>query len=146
MNFMDFIKRGAAHAPSDAQRQRAKIEKAAEQQREKWRDALIVDATRAWLNIGEKDPGVIDGFVTMLAIAGFAYIHDHGQTDSPDIRIIRGAMSAAAQCAESGCKMTEDAARAMGIAARRADAIVIAASINAIIFASQKIREAVGIT
>ncbi len=145
MNFMDFIKRGAAHAPTDAQRARAKIVKAAEAAREKWLDALIADQVRAWMSIGDKDPGVIDGLVTMLAIAGFAHGFDTGLSDTPDMRVIRGAMSAAAQCAESGCRITDDASRAFSSAARRADAIVRTCSIDAIIFASQKIREAVGV-
>lgn len=146
MNLTAFLSRGAAHAPSDADRAQGVINEAAETARKKWLNALLVDDTRAWMSIGQSDPGAIEGLASMLAIAGFAHTHATGRDDTPDMRVIRGALSAAAQCAEAGSVVTIEHARAFSSAAERARGIIKAASVDAIIHASQKIRETVGIS
>ncbi len=145
MNLMDFYGRGARHAPSDADRQRAKITLAAEGTRKQWLNALMVDETRAWMAIGDTDQGAIEGMVTMLAIAGFAHAYDAHDADTPDIRIIRGAISAADQCLQAGGVVTQADARAFSSAASRARAILESATVDGIVRAATAIREAVGV-
>ena len=145
MNLFDMLRRGAAHAPTEAQRGRALIVKAAEDTRVKWLDALMVDQTRAWMNIGVRDVGVIEGMATMLAIAGFAHVYDVKSADTPDLSIIRGAISAAGQCMRAGGWVTLADARAFSSAATRARAILETASVDAIVHAATTIRETVGV-
>ena len=145
MNLMNFLKRGAAHAPSEADRQQALIDKAAEDTRAKWLDALLADETRAWMGIGEADRGIVEGLTTMLAIGGFASLHDSRDVDSADMRVIRGAISAAGDCVAGGCVITVDQARAMSSGASRAREAIQRASVGAIIHAAQAIRETVGL-
>lgn len=145
MNLMNFLKRGASHAPSEAARQQALIDKAAEDTRAKWLDALMADETRAWMGIGEVDKGVIEGMTTMLAIAGFAHVYDARRADTPDLRIIRGAISAGHQCMQRGCLVELADAQAFSSASERARGIIKVASVDAIIHAAQTIRETVGL-
>lgn len=145
MNLFALLNRGAAHAPSDEDRALAAIKKAAEATREKWLDAIMVDQTRAWMGIGESDQGIIDGMTTMLAIAGFAHVYDAHSVDTPDLRVIRGAISTATQCARNGSRVTVEDARAFSSAADRALAIIKGASVEAIIHAAETIRETVGL-
>lgn len=145
MNLMNFLNRGAAHAPTEAQRAEASIAKATEDTRMRWLDALMVDETRTWMGLGQTDKGVIEGMTTMLAIAGFAHVYDAKSADTPDLRIIRGAISAAHQCMQRGCVVELADARAFSSAAERARAIITGASQDAIIHAAQTIRETVGL-
>lgn len=145
MNLFTMLNRGAAHAPSDTQRQQAKITVAAETARKQWLNALLVDQTRAWMSIGQQEAGVLAGLTTMLTIAGFVHVYDVKNIDTPDLRIIRGAVSAATQCMEAGGCVSLADAQAFSSAAKRADAIIKAASVEAIIHASQAIRDTVGL-
>ena len=110
-----------------------------------WLDALMVDQTRAWMAVGQSDPGAIEGMATMLAIAGFAHVYDARSADTVDLRIIRGAISAAGQCVKNGGMVTVDDARAFSSAATRAEAIITMASAEAIIHAATEIRKTVGL-
>lgn len=145
MNLMALLNRGAAHAPSDAQRQQARIDSVTEETRAKWLNALLVDQTRAWMTIGEHDPGVLEGMAVMLTLAGMAHVYDVKNTDTPDIRIIRGGISAATQCAAMGGKVTVEDARAFSSAAVRAQVIIQHASAAAIIHAALSVRKTVGL-
>jgi len=145
MNLLAFLRRGSTHAPSDNDRAQARINEAAEVTRKKWLNALMVDQTRAWMEIGEADTGVIDGIVTMLAIAGFAHVYDTMRSDSPDLRIIRGAISAAEQCKAAGSRVSIADARAFGAASQRATSIIESASVNAIVHAAVTINKMVGV-
>lgn len=145
MNLFALLNRGCAHAPTDAQRKRAEVVAAAEKARQQWLDALLVDQTRAWMNIGEYEPGVLAAMATMLTIAGFAHVYDCKRTDTVDLRIIRGAISAATQCMAAGGRVTVADAQAFSSAAMRAEVIIKAASVDGIVHASQAIRDTVGI-
>ncbi len=145
MNLMSFLKRGAKHAPTEAERAQAAINSAAEKTREQWLDALMVDQTRAWMSLGEHQPEVIYGMVTLLALAGYCEGHEVGDDSSPNLRVIRGAMSAAAQCAEGKRALTVDDARAFSSAATRAADIIRSCSIDSIVYAATKMRGAVGL-
>ena len=145
MNLFALLKRGAAHAPSDGMRAAARITKAAEETRAKWLNALLVDQTRAWMSVGERDDAVIEGMTTMLAIAGFAHVYDSRDIDSLDVRVIRGAISAATNAINSGGLVSIEDARAFSAAATRATSIIQACSVEAIIHAATTIRETVGL-
>lgn len=141
---MAFLNRGARHAPSDADRRQAAINDAAEASRAQWLNALVLDELRAWDQIGGRDPGVINSMASMLTLAGFVHVYDKQSDDTPDLRVIRGAISAAAQCSERGCKVSADDARAFSAACERAQQIINHASVPAIIHAAQSMRELVG--
>lgn len=142
---MAFLNSGAKHAPSDADRRQAIINDAAEASRAQWLQALLTDELRAWEQIGASDPAVINAMTSMLTLAGFVHVYDTRDADTPDVRVIRGAVSAAAQCSERGFKVTADDARAFSSACERAIRIVRSASVPAIIHAAQSMRELVGL-
>lgn len=145
MNLTAFLNRGARHAPTDAERAQAAINKAAEQSRERWLDAIMLDQIRAWDNVGRHEPGVLEGMATMLTLAGFVHVYDVKSNDTPDLRIIRGAISAATQCAKAGGVVSVDDARAFSSACARASDAIKAGSVAAILHAATSIRAAVGI-
>lgn len=145
MNLMSFLNAGARHAPSDAERQQRAINEASEASRAQWLNALVVDELRAWEQIGDSDPGLIRAMSSMLTLAGFVHFYDTKSADTPDLRVIRGAISAAAQCAERGCKVSADDARAFSAACERAAGIVRRGSAAAIVHAAQSMGELVGL-
>lgn len=145
MNLYSFLNIGAKLAPSDADRKNAAINTAAEKTRAQWLNALLVDQTRAWMSLGETADEVLTAMSTMLTIAGFASVYDTRDTDTPDIRIIRGAISAAIQCKQAGSVMQVEHAQAFQSACERATAIVQAASHDAIIHAAKSIRQTIGL-
>jgi len=145
MNLFAFLKSGSAHAPSDAQRQRAREVAAAEDARAKWVQALEHDRLRAWLHIGEADAGLLRALASMLTLSGMVHVHDCRRDDTPTLRIIRGAISAVTQCAESGCVVTADLARSWGVAIERAIEVVRAAPVESIIHAAVSLRKQVGL-
>ena len=144
MNLMAFLQRGVGQ--TEAQRRQAELDAAAEATRTHWLRSLEHDRLRAWMNVGEDDSGLIQGMATMLTIAGMVHVHAEGRTDTPTLRIFRGAISAATQCAESGCVVTADYARAWSAAVDRAIEVVKAAKPASIIHASVEIRKTVGLT
>lgn len=146
MNLMNFYARGASHAPTDADRRRAKITTAAEATRKQWLNALMVDETRAWMAIGEADQGAIEGMTTMLAIAGFAHAYDKRDADTVELRIIRGAISAADQCMRAGGVVGQADAQAFSSAAGRARQILTECTVDGIVRAATAIRETVGLS
>ena len=141
MNLFELLKIGQAHAKSDAERKQQKRVDAAELTRAAWLRALVSDQTRAWMNIGEKDAGLLQAFVVLMTIAGFVFAFNGSSVDDPDIRVIRGSVSAASQCSSSGCVISVDDARAFSSASQRAEKIIKAASVEAIISASISINE-----
>jgi len=145
VNLMNFLNAGARHAPSDADRQQAAINEAAEASRAQWLNALLVDELRAWEQIGDRDPAVIYSMSSMLTLAGFVHVYDKRNADTPDIRVIRGAISAAEQCTKRGCRVSADDARAFSAACDRAQQIINHGSVAAIVHAAQSMRALVGL-
>lgn len=129
-----------------AARRQAAIDRAAEKARSLWVHSLTVDATRAWMSIGEKDRDVLSGLVIMLTIAGFCLARDGGAADHPDLRVFRGAVSAATQCSAAGSVITVEHARAFNSAVTRAMDVVRGASVEAVVHAAESIRFAVGVS
>lgn len=150
MDLFSFLRRGSSHAAvlssRQAARRQAAIDRAAENTRALWVDALTIDATRAWLSIGEKDRDVLTGLVIMLTIAGFCHAHAGRAEDHPDLRVFRGAVSAAMQCSAAGSVITAAHAGAFSSAVLRAMEVVRAASVPAILHAAESIRFAVGVS
>lgn len=144
MNLFALLNRGAAYAPPKPRHPPAVV-KAAEKARREWLDALLVDQTRAWLSLGESQPDVLSGLATVLTLAGMVHVFDTRNADTPDLRVIRGAISAATQSAAAGSVLTAADAGAFSAAAQRAEAIIRAASADAIIHAATGIRETVGL-
>ena len=144
MNLFELLNRGAAHAPKRPKFTAAQV-RDFEAARRQWMNALLVEQTRAWMSIGEKDREVVVGLTLVLTIAGFISVYDSRDTDRPDLRIIRGAVSTAEQCMKSGYVITADHARAFSSAAARARELVENASYEAIIHASNSARNLTGL-
>lgn len=151
MNIYKLLDRGP-HGTSllqqrDNDRRMAEISKAAEGSRAQWLRALLADQTRTWINIGEIDRDALANNSIMLTIAGFCHVFDGGQEaiESPTMRIIRGAISAATQAVQAGGVLTVDDARAFSAAADRAAVVIKAATVPAIIHAAESIRRTVGL-
>lgn len=149
MNLFSFINRGAAHAGVLAERQKVADAKtmtaAIAATRSHWLRALVVDETRAWMSIGEADRDVLTGIAVMLTVAGFCDVFDSGNLETPDLRVFRGAISAATQCSGAGCVVSRLDACAFSSAATRATRVIAAASDGAILHAAKSIRLTVGI-
>ena len=146
MNLFKFLNRGAAHAPSEAERRQAAIAKSAEYARDRWLDALLTDQTRAWWSIGEQDKQVLSGTVVMLTIAGFCEVFDTKSAETVDLRVLRGGISAATQCGAAGSVITVPLAQAISSACLRAEAIIRRATVPGILHAAQTIRATVGLS
>lgn len=144
MNLFAFLQSGARYAPPKP-RHSAAVVKAAEKARREWLDALLVDQTRAWLSLGERQPEVLSGLATVLTLAGMVHVFDTRSADTPELRVIRGAISAATQSSAAGSVLTAADAGAFSAAAQRAEAIIRAASVDALIHAATGLRETVGL-
>ncbi len=144
MNLLALLNRGAAHAPKPPAYPPSVV-KAAEQARAQWLNALLVDQTRAWMDLGAEQPDVLSGLAVVLTCAGFVHVHDTRRTDTPELRIIRGAISAGASCSANGCRIRHEDARAFSAAAHHAAVIIQSGTIAGIIHAAESIRKTVGL-
>ena len=133
MNLMSFLNRGVAHADNERLRRRTTV---LEKARNQWIDALYTDQTLAWMSLGEKQPEALNGLIVLMTLAGMAKVYDCRDADIPDIRVIRGALSTAQQCARSEYLMTPEVAQALAAATDRAIAALKVCSIDAIEHAS----------
>lgn len=99
-----------------------------------WISSLLADETRSWMHVSEKDRGSLVGLISVLTLAGVAKSHDDGGSfDSVEVRVIRGAISAATQCADSAdCVISADDARAFSAASNHARQIIATCSDEAI--------------
>ena len=138
MNLMQFIARGQAHAPTDGQR-------TAEKLRSLWLNALMVDQTRAWMSLGEESPETLNAMASLLTIGGMVMVFETRKEDSPDMRVIRGAISAATQRAKSGGGITADDVRAFSAGCVRASSAIQSGSSAGILHAAKAIRAVVGL-
>lgn len=146
MNLFDFIARGTAGAQTDAQRRQARLNAKAEHARAKWINALQADEARAWLNLGEAQHKTLTGLAIMLTIAGFCHVHDAGTVETPELRVIRGAISTVETCGRRQGVINEVDVITFQAACTRAKDIIRKASVGAILHAAVSIREAVGET
>jgi len=133
MNLMSFLNKGVSYADNERLRRRANV---LEKARKQWIDALYADQTQAWMSLGEKQPEALNGLIVLMTLAGMAKVYDCRDTDIPDIRVIRGALSTAQQCARSEYLMTPEVAQALAAATDRAIAALKVCSIDAIEHAS----------
>ena len=144
MNLFDVLNRGAAHAPKPPTHPPSVV-KAAEKARAQWLNALLVDQTRAWMDLGAEQPDVLSGLAVVLTCAGFVHVHDTRRTDTPELRIIRGAISAGTSCSANGCRIRAEDARAFSAAAHHAAVIIQSGTIAGIIHAAESIRKTIGL-
>lgn len=103
-----------------AQRYSREVAKAIAATRAQWIYALQVDETAAWMSLYEQRQDVLRGLTTVMSLAALCKEYDDGHPDSPEVRIIRGALSAVEQAAKAGNVITGDVARALSSAARTA--------------------------
>lgn len=144
MNLFNFIARGTAGASTDDSRRQDKINQKAEDARELWIHSLQADEMRAWMALGEAQHKTLSGLAVLLTIAGFAHVHDGGTVDTPELRLIRGAISTIEGCGKAGGVITEVDVVTFQAACARAKEIIRKASVGAILHAAVSIREAVG--
>lgn len=144
MNLFAMLNRGTAYAPKPPEHTAAVV-RAAEASRKQWLRALEADQVRAWMDLGQEQIEVLRGLSTVLALAAFVQAHDLRTEDTPDQRVIRGALSAAAQCAEAGAVITVADAWAFSAACDRAVSIIKAGSVSAIIAAATRVRAVAGV-
>ena len=133
MNLFKFLDKGTAYADEEAARKRSN---ATEKAREEWINSLIIDQYHLWTELGDKQEAAINGFSVVLTLAGMTKVFDDKGIDSPDIRIIRGALSTAQQAARAGYIITDENAIAFKSAADRAIAILKGCSQDAIAHAA----------
>lgn len=138
MNLFAMLNRGAAHAPNP-------VKQAAEAARKQWLNALLVHQTGAWMSLGESQPETLNAMASVLTIAGFVHVFDTKSADTPDLRVIRGAISAATQAAKAGWVVLRPEAQAFRAACDRAHRIIEAGTVPAIIHAAESIRRTVGL-
>jgi hypothetical protein len=150
MNLFQVLNLGVALSGVYQREEQNRLHKAAEQQRfqdeaiegarAQWITALSTDETRAWLSISEQDKPVIIGLVSVLTLAGVAKAHDDGHDDSVEVRVIRGAISAAVQCAESAkCVISAETAQAFSTAATHAKRVIATCTPEAIAHTAQQL-------
>lgn len=102
-------------------RRERELREAISRTRAQWKNALLVDQTRAWMAVSSAEREVLTGLVSVLTLAGLARAHDDGHADSLTVRLIRGAISAADQCASTAdCVISALDATAFSSAARAA--------------------------
>ena len=135
MNLMKFLGHGIARTGG------TQVDQMAEAQRSKWIDALLLDQTRAWMHLGERDRKAVLGLQMLLTLAIMCHLHkrSHSAAD-PEIRLIRGALSAAEQCTAAGNVITAQHAQSFSVAAGRAKEIFQRASVAAIVHAAIKLQ------
>lgn len=138
------LSRGTSYAPK--RKHSSQVIKAAEQARKDWLNALLVDQTRAWLELGEESKELLSAFAVLLTIGGFVVVYETRTADSPALRIIRGAISAAEQCSREGSKMKPEYVQALCSGAAQAQQAIESASIDAILHAAQSIRSTIGLS
>lgn len=146
INIHSFVNRGIQHAGADAKKAKERqISEALEGARAQWLNALYIDQTRCWMNLGSKQPDMLGGLLITLTLAAICKTVEDGHEDSPQVRIIRGAMSAVEQCAtKRGSVVTADDARAISSAVDTASALIKVASPDAIAAAVVHLRDLMG--
>lgn len=134
MNLFGFLDRGVRQTGG------TELEQRTEEQRRKWLDALLVDETRAWMNLHQSDQAALVGFQTLLTLAVMAHLHDQPKThDQPAVRVIRGGLSAIDQCVAENSVITPQHARSLQVAAAAAREMLQQASQRAIQVAAEKL-------
>jgi len=135
MNLMKFLGHGIARTGG------TQVDQMAEAQRAKWIDALLLDQTRAWMHLNESDMKAVVGLQMLLTLAVMCHLHKRSNRASdPEIRMIRGALSAVDQCVAAGSVITAQHAQAFSVAAGRAKEIFERASVAAIVHAAIKLQ------
>jgi hypothetical protein len=140
MNLCAMLNRGIANSGVEA-RKKAQFAREMEAVRAKWLDALMVDETRAWMSIGEVNHQTLSGLVAMLTLAGLCEASGAKNKDGPAVRVIRGAISAAQQCAAQNKGISAQHAQAFSSAAKQARAIFERCSHVDLIYAAEHLDQ-----
>ena len=124
MNLFNFIARGTAGCPPIKTSREQRMDKITEDTRDRWIHALQADEMRAWLNIGQAQTSTLHGLATMLTIAGLARAFTDQSIETPQVRVIRGAMSVIKGCTDNGAIITETDVVTLQVACREAKDII----------------------
>lgn len=138
MNLFDIIARGVRLSGG------TEADRIAEKTRQRWADKLMAHETRAWMNIDEADREALSNLAVLLTLSGAAHIYDGNSIDSPTVRIIRGAISAAEQCGKAGSVITVEHAQAFSAACAHARTALNKASAKAINHSASYLAEVTG--
>jgi hypothetical protein len=151
MDLMKFVQRGTALSGIYSRQIEDRLAKqkahdqyqinALEGCRALWIKCIKIDQTRAWMSISEQDKGLLNGLVALLTTAAVAKMHaTNGSLDSPEISVIRGAISAATQCADGGSIISVADAKAFNIACEHAQTIFETCELGAIKHAAMQMH------
>lgn len=140
MNLFSFINRAVHDCHS------TEVARESERARKQWLDALTSDEIRAWLSLDQHDSGLLLGIGMGLSAAALAAAHDAGTEDIPDVRVIRGALSAIEQAGHNGSRIEPDMVRAVSSAATRARDVLTTCSHDAIYKAAVLVKQAYALT
>lgn len=148
MNIFNLVNRGIKQSGLAERQARQAAEaraSAVASARQQWQRALTADQVRAWMNVGTQDKQVLSGFASVLTLAGMAKVFDDRNTESVEIRIIRGAISAIEQCGRTADSVISAAdARAFSAAAGHGIEIVKTCSDEAICHAAEYLHRVAG--
>ena len=140
MNLFALINRGVRLSEA------SEVDRLSEQARKRWIDALTTDEIRTWMNVQQQDKASLVGLGLVLSGAALAAQHDAKTGDTPDVRVIRGALSAIEQAGHNGSLIDAPTAQAISSAATRAREVLQRCSKEAIHHAARELRRAVGLT
>lgn len=140
MNLFALINRGVRLSEA------SEVDRLSEQARKRWIDALTTDEIRTWMNVQQQDKASLVGLGLVLSGAALAAQHDAKTGDTPDVRVIRGALSAIEQAGHNGSLIDAPTAQAISSAATRAREVLQRCSKDAIQHAARELRRAVGLT
>jgi len=109
-----------------------------------WSNALLVDETACLMQLGEQQPGMLRGLSVVLTMIATAIAFDHTAAH-PDVRVIRGALSAITQAldAQGGSAFSVDLGRAVKVACTRAREASARVTDSAVEHAAHKMHDAV---
>lgn len=142
MNLFDVLNKGAGHAPD--KRYPTKVQREIAKTRASWQNALLVDQTRAWLDLGEQQSEVLQGLGITLCIASFAVQHMDKGEKSSDAAAINAGLTLCDDCYRlAGAVLTVDDTIALIDAAAAAGRVFKACSDEAVVYASEGIKREV---
>lgn len=140
MNLFDVLNKGATHAPKRPKFTPAQL-RGIKRMRENWLRTITGDSIRCWLDLGEKQAEVIGGMFSIFTFGYYAAIHDHGE-QSPQARVIRGGMSAAAGAIRKGYTVDKFDALTFDATCAQVREVITTASDAAIVYANGQMQKA----
>ena len=114
--------------------------------RQQWLDALLLDQTRAWLDLGERQPEVLQGLAVLLTLGHLADGYEAGDGSVERRKSMATAMGRAQDAAaQRGCVLTAEDADVLHAGVMAAHAAIKQARPAALMHAAECLRADVGL-